>query len=85
MCTSLESLARCSGGTNLVYTQRVNRERLRNVDYRSYLLSRSPGEEEEIRSRTATGRPLGEPGFTTKLESKLGRVLTACRAGRGEK
>ena len=148
-----ETLARCFGGTSLVYTQRVNRERrrsgrlwqnrfyscpveresylmpvvryiernpvraglvkrawdhawssarshvsgapdpmletpgwlaerLRTVDYRSYLLSRSPGEEAEIRSRTGTGRPLGGARFTEKLESKLGRVLTACRAGR---
>jgi hypothetical protein len=42
----------------------------------------SPDKEDEVRSKTRTGRLLGGTGFTAVLESRLDRVLTARRAGR---
>jgi putative transposase len=147
-----DSLARCFGATNLVYTQYINKKRSRSgrlwqnrffscvVDRDSYLLpvlryiernpvriglvkrtwdyewssarhnvrgepdqliSRAEGLREllgsdylayvqresneetmQIRRETASGRPLGDAGFVTRLESRLDRTLTRRRPGR---
>jgi putative transposase len=60
-------------------------EQLKSSDYKKYLRQSSQQEEDEVRSRTATGRPLGGTRFTAVMESRLGRVLTARRAGRPRK
>ncbi len=150
-----DSLARCFGGTNLVYTQYVNRERnrsgrlwqnrffscpvereeylwsvLRYIErnpvrarvvgkpwdyawssarhhvleepdpiinepgwltaelregYRTYLRRDSLEDTDRIRRATASGRPLGQPAFLARLESKLGRNLKPGRPGRPRK
>ena len=65
------------------------KQQLEALDYKRYLMQTSPDEEDEVRSKTRTGRPLGGTGFTAVLESNLGRVLAARRPsrpqGKGEK
>jgi putative transposase len=38
-----------------------------------------------IRRHERTGRPLGEAGFVSRLESRLGRVLHPLKPGRKRK
>ena len=151
--TEPDSLARCFAGTNLIYTQHVNRKYtrsgrlwqnrffscpvdkdeylwpvLRYIDrnpvraklveqaweyvwssarhhvtgredpvlnepdwlladmqrqkYRSYLRDDSEEAAAEIRRRTATGRPLGDDGFLSALESRLHRAIGVRLSGR---
>ncbi len=51
-------------------------------DWREFLTTdSSPGVEDDIRSHTRTGRPLGDPDFVSELERKLGRVLQKLKPG----
>ena len=57
-------------------------------EWRSLLQSGMTDDHEAIliRRHERTGRPLGEAGFVSRLESRLGRVLPhSSRDGRGKK
>jgi putative transposase len=49
-------------------------------DYRDFV--RASGAEDEVRSATSTGRPMGKIDFYRKLEAQLGRSLCRGKAGR---
>jgi len=50
--------------------------------WRAWLAGASPEEEEQIRSRTRTGRPIGDADFVARLEIKLERALNPPAMGR---